>query len=88
MLQKYIVQNIHTFRILKLEQKCSGVDVPIGEGLEKYEKWGLKIHLGKKTIYIGYGAETKDLILDDQKGCIRGSEEFQYLEIKIDKEDR
>ena len=34
------------------------------------------------------GAETKDLILEDQKGCIRGCEEFKYLGINIDKEDR
>ena len=29
--------------------------------------------------YIGYGAETNDLILEDQNGCIRGCEEFEYL---------
>ena len=34
------------------------------------------------------GTETKDLILEDQKGCIRGCEEFKYLGVKIDKEDR
>ena len=37
---------------------------------------------------MGCGAETKDLILEDQKGCIRGREEFKYLGVKIDKEDR
>ena len=37
---------------------------------------------------MGCGAETKDLILEDQKGGIRGCEEFQYLGVKIDKEDR
>ena len=37
---------------------------------------------------MGYGAETKDLILEDQIGCIRGCEEFKYLGVKIDTEDR
>ena len=37
---------------------------------------------------MGCEAETKDLILEDQKGCFRRCEEFKYLEIKIDKEDR
>ena len=35
-----------------------------------------------------YGAETTDLILEDQKYCIRGSEEFKYLGVKIEKEGR
>ena len=30
---------------------------------------------------------TKYLIVEDQKGCIRGCEEFEYLGVKIDKED-
>jgi hypothetical protein len=35
------------------------------------------------------GAVTKDLILEHQEICIRGCEEFAYLEIKnIDKEGR
>ena len=55
--------------------------------LEEYEKWGLKINL-EKTFYMGCGAETKDLILEDQKGCTRGCEEFKYLGVNIDKEDR
>ena len=37
---------------------------------------------------MGCGAETKDLILEDQKGCIRGCEELKYLGVKIDKEGR
>ena len=37
---------------------------------------------------MGCGAESKDLILEDQKGCIRGCEELKYLRVKIDKEDR
>ena len=37
---------------------------------------------------MGCGAETKDLILEDQKGCIRGCEGFKYLGVKIDKEGR
>ena len=36
---------------------------------------------------MGSEAETKDLILEDQKGCIRGCEEFQYLRVKMN-EDR
>ena len=36
---------------------------------------------------MGCGAETKDLILEDQKGCIRGCEEFKYMWVKIDKEE-
>ena len=32
------------------------------------------------------GAETKDLILEDRKGCIRVCEELKYLGIKIHKE--
>ena len=39
---------------------------------------------------MGCGAETKDLILEDQKGCIRECEEFKqaYLWVKIEKQDR
>ena len=37
---------------------------------------------------MGCGAKTKDLILEDQKSCIRRREEFKYLEVKIDKEVR
>ena len=37
---------------------------------------------------MGCRAETKDFILEDQKCCIRGCEEFKYLGVKIDKEDR
>ena len=55
--------------------------------LEEYEKWGLKINL-EKTFNMGCGAKTKDLILEDQKACIRGCEEFKYLRLKIPKEDR
>ena len=41
-----------------------------------------------KTFYMGCGAETKDLLLEDQKGWIRGREECKYLGVKINKEDR
>ena len=34
------------------------------------------------------GSEIKYLILGDQKGSIRGREEFEYLGVKIDKENR
>ena len=37
---------------------------------------------------MGCGAETKDLILEDQKDCIRGCEGFKDLEAKIDKGKR
>ena len=37
---------------------------------------------------MGCGVAIKDLILEDQKGCIRECEEFKYLGVKIDKEDR
>ena len=50
--------------------------------LEGYEKWGLQINLQKKTFYVGCGAETKGLILEGQKGCIRGCKEFKYLGVK------
>ena len=36
---------------------------------------------------MGCGAKTKDLILEDQKSCIRGCLEFKRLGV-IDKEDR
>ena len=56
--------------------------------LEEYEKWGLKINL-EKTFYMSCGAQTKDLILEDQKGCIRGCEEFRNLgEKSIKKTDK
>ena len=32
---------------------------------------------------MGCGAETKDLILEDQKGCFRGWDEFNYLGVTI-----
>ena len=31
------------------------------------------------------GAETKDIILKDQKGCFRGCEELKYFGVIIDK---
>ena len=43
--------------------------------LEKYGKWGLNINL-ERIFYMRCGAETKDFILEDQKGCVRGYEEF------------
>ena len=36
---------------------------------------------------MGCGAKTKDLMLEDQNGCIKGCGEFMYLGVKIDKED-
>ena len=37
---------------------------------------------------MGSGIKTEDLILEDQKGFIRECEEFDYLVVRIDKEDR
>ena len=37
---------------------------------KEYEIWGMKINQ-EKTFYMGCGAETKDLILEDQRVCIR-----------------
>jgi hypothetical protein len=54
--------------------------------LEEYEKWSLKIHL-ENNFYMGCGAETKDLILEDQKDYIRRCDKFKYLGVKIYKED-
>jgi hypothetical protein len=51
--------------------------------LERYEKLTLKIKL-EKNCYLSCGAETKDLLLEDQKGYIRGCEEFEYLRVKKD----
>ena len=47
--------------------------------LEQYEKWDLKLKFRKNTLYIGCGAVTKDLVLEDQKGSIRRYEELKYL---------
>ena len=46
------------------------------------------MNLKKKKCFCG--TETKDLILEDQNGCIKGSQKFKYLGrgVKIDKEDR
>ena len=49
--------------------------------LEEYKKWDLKINL-EKTLYMSCGAETEDLILEEQEGFIRGYEEFEYLGVK------
>ena len=55
--------------------------------LEECEKWGLKVNLDK-TFYMGCGIKTEDLIFEEQKGFIKGCEEFDYLRVRIDKEDR
>ena len=54
--------------------------------LEKYENLGLKINLENRTLYMSCGAEAKNLILEDQKYCIR-CKEFKYLGGKIHKAD-
>ena len=45
--------------------------------LEVYEKIYLKINEEKSTFYMGYVAETTDLIIENQNGPIRGREEFE-----------
>ena len=55
--------------------------------LKENVKYTLETNLGKK-INKGCGAETKELTLEDHKGRIRGCEEFEYFEVKIDKENR
>ena len=37
---------------------------------------------------MGCGIKAEDLILEDEKGLIKGCEEFDYLGVRIDKEDR
>ena len=37
---------------------------------------------------MGRGSETKNVLIQDQKSCIRGREDFQYLEVKMIKENR
>ena len=39
----------------------------IRNALDENEKWGLKKKNTEKTFYVGFGAENKDLILE-QKG--------------------
>ena len=55
--------------------------------LEEYEKQELENKFTKK-FYFSQGAEIKELILEDQKGCITGWKEFEYLGVKIDIEGR
>ena len=45
--------------------------------------WNLYEH--RKKLYT-WVVEQKPNILEDQKGCVRGCEEFKYLGIKIDKD--
>ena len=70
-----------------ITQEYEDMEFMIRKLLEEYEQWCLKINL-EKTLYMGCRAEIKDLILENHKGCVRGCEEFKYLGVKIDKEDR
>ena len=70
-----------------ITEENEDLELMVRKLFEEYEKWGLKINL-EKTFYMGCGAATKDLILEDQKSCIRGCEEFKCLGVKFDKEDR
>ena len=49
---------------------------------------GFENKFRRKLFFMVCGAENKILILGNQKSCIRGCEEYKYLGIKIDKEDR
>ena len=35
-----------------------------------------------------HGLWSRNQRLEDEKGCVRGCEEFKYFAVKIDKEDR
>ena len=70
-----------------ISQDYEDMEYMLRKLLEEYEKWGLKVNLDK-TFYMGCGNKTEDLILEDQKGFIKGCEEFDYLGVRIDKEDR
>ena len=81
-----VAYRLHTARLFADDQvlitkEHEDMEFMVRKLLEEYDKWGLKIHL-EKTFYMGCGAETKDLILEDQKGCIRGCEELRYLGVK------
>ena len=52
--------------------------------LEEYEKWRLKINLEKNILH-GLWSRNQNVIMKDQKGCISGCEEFEFLGITIDK---
>ena len=55
--------------------------------LEEYENGGLIIDL-EKNILIGLWSRIQRFNIGRWKGCIRGREEFEYLRIKVDNEDR
>ena len=41
-----------------------------------------------KNFYMGCGTETKYVILEDRKHCIKECKKFEFLGVKLDKEDR
>lgn len=41
-----------------------------------------------KTLYMWCGTDSEDLILEDQRGCIKGCEGFEDLGVRTDKEDK
>ena len=67
---------------VSITQEYEDMEFMVRKLFEEYKKWGLKINL-EKTFCVGCGAETKDLILEEQKGYIRGCEEFKYLGVKL-----
>ena len=70
-----------------ISQDYEDMEYMLRKLLEEYEKWGLKVNLGK-TFYMGCGIKAEDLILEDQKGFIKGCDGFDYLGVRTDKEDR
>jgi Reverse transcriptase (RNA-dependent DNA polymerase). len=50
-----------------ITQEYKDMEFMVRKLLEEYEKWSLKINL-EKTFYVVCGAETEDLIMEDQKG--------------------
>ena len=86
-LYSYLVPLLADDQVL-IRQEYEHMEFMVRKLFEEYEKWSLKINL-EKTFYMGCGAATKDLlILEDQKGCIRECEEFKYLGVQVDEEDR
>ena len=70
-----------------ISQDYEDMEYMLRKLLEEYEKWGLKVNLDK-TFYMGCGNKMEDLILEDQKCFTKGREEFDYLGVRIVKEDR
>ena len=68
-----------------ITQEYEDMEFVVRKLSEESENWGLKIHLEKNFLHCLWSRNQR---LEDQKGCIRGCEEFKYLGVKINKEDR